>query len=405
MSAPMTGLGLLSVSAIGVLLLSASAPVVPEHALLVVWITGAAIAGRVTRTIDASLVTRAMVLVTPVAMLASLRELGFPVGSEVVATLVVGLIPLAVASSPEPATSSRPQRSRRRTRRFAPAAALVGALLLTSTVPSGAWFAAVRGTPTQTQTNTGGIDLQASTHQWLASQGVGILGADGNDVVAAFLSSPDPTAPEATDPATGTPLGSANTYEWRLLKGAGDADGVLYPQIRDHLHNHWSHRGRQYIVGASAASNAQKAFDEAVRLWKADDRGNAVYWLGAALHLVQDSCVPQHGWFGVGVYHHDYEKWVRDNQDGLAVADAGIYRSDFRVGGGHGGDDWSSSRARGWADECAHRAFENLPAASHPYPSNPNPNDLQWATANHVADVQRMSAGFIVFFFDTVAAP
>ncbi|MDE0805300.1 MAG: hypothetical protein OSA99_18525 [Acidimicrobiales bacterium] len=400
-AAPMTGLGLLAVSALGVLLLSASVPVLPSQILLGVWIATAVLAGRVTRTIGPSLATRALVVGLPLATVVLLRDMGFPIGAEAVATLVAGLVPFGMASG-----RSHPTRlGRPRVRRLAPGLALTGSLLLTSTVPSGAWFAAVRGTPTQTQMNTGGVDLKASTHQWFAAQGVRILTADGHDAVAAFLATPDPTAPEATDPATGAPLGTPNTYEWRLLKGAGDADGVLYSQIRDHLHNHWSHRGRQYIIGASAASNAEKAFDEAVRLWSAGDRGNAVYWLGAALHLVQDSCVPQHGWFGVGVYHNPYERWVRDNQDALAVSDAGIYQSDFRVGGGHGGEDWSSSQPRGWADECAHRAFANLPAATHPYPANPNPNDLQWATAPHIADVQRMSAGFVTFFFDTVGAP
>lgn len=401
--APMTGLGLLGVAALGVLLLSAAVPVLPSQILLVGWMAAAVLTGRVTRTIDASFTTRALVIGLPLAALAFLDHVGFPVGPETVATLVVGLVPFGMASG----WSDWPTRplARPRARRLAPGVALAGSLLLTSTVPSGAWFAAVRGAPTQTQSNTGNIDLKVSTHQWFASQGVGILTADGNDAVAAFLATPDPTAPEATDPTTGAPLGTPNTYEWRLLKGAGDADGVLYSQIRDHLHNHWSHRGRQYIIGASAASNAEKAFDEAVRLWNAGDRGNAVYWLGASLHLVQDSCVPQHGWFGVGVYHNPYERWVNDNQDELAVTDAGIYRSDFRVGGGHGGEDWSSAHPRGWADECAHRAFANLPAATHPYPERPNPNDLQWATAVHVADVQRMSAGFVVFFFDTVGAP
>lgn len=40
---------------------------------------------------------------------------------------------------------------------------------------------------------------------------------------------------------------------------------------------------------------------------------------------MEDSCVPQHGWFAVGAYHHAYEVWVQTHQDQLAVDRGGIY--------------------------------------------------------------------------------
>ena len=392
------GFGLLATTALTTVVVAARFPHVPESALVLLWLTGSLAAGAVTRQVDPRVRVRlATVGLAALGVVATASQ-GLPPTPEFLAWLGAGAI--AFASTAPSWTARSPVRRR------LGAVAMSALLAATAVSPAGAWFAGVRRTtPTQAQVNTGGIDLAISTHQWLASQGMVILAADGHDTVASFLATPDPTAPEATDPTTGAPLGTPNTYGWRLLKGAADADGVLYPQIRDHLHNHWTHRGRQYVVGASAASNAEKAFDEAVRLWNTGDRGNAVYWLGAALHLVQDSCVPQHGWFGIGVYHHDYETWVNDNQDALAVADGGIYQTDFRVNGGHGGDDWSSAHPRGWADECAHRAFENLPAASHPYPQTPSPTDKQWATAPHIAASQQLSAGFIVFFFDTVNGP
>ena len=403
-SAVAAGTGLLAVVALGSMLFAARFEHAPAWVFLGTWMAGAVMAGWTVRSLSPSPVARA----APVAAVGLfawwLGAQGVSLGLEVTATAVAGLsIYVAAAAIPadNQATSVHPRR-----RRVPVIAAVAMSLSLVSAVPSGAWIAGVRQkTPTQAQANTGGIDTVRSTHQWLASQGVVILGNDGRDAVASFLASPDPTAPEATDPATGAGLGSPNTYEWRLLKGVDDADGVLYPQIRDHLHNHWTHRGRKYVVGASAASNAEKAFAEAERLWAAGDKGNAVYWLGASLHLVQDSCVPQHGWFGIGVYHHDYEAWVRSNQDALAVTSGGIYQPDFRVGGGHGGDDWSSSNPRGWADECAHRAFDNTAAASHPLPAQQKPTDLQWGTAPHVADTQGISAGYIAFFFDTVGGP
>lgn len=158
------------------------------------------------------------------------------------------------------------------------AALAVLAAVVEPTRPAAAWEAGVRlPEPTPTQLRMNGVDLAASTHQWLTSQAVAILANDGRREISAFLASADPSAPEARDPATGAGLGRPETFRWRLLRGSGDADGVLYPQIRDHLHNFWTHRGRSYIVGGSAAGNADSAFSTAERLWRSGDRAQAVY--------------------------------------------------------------------------------------------------------------------------------
>lgn len=400
------GFGLLVASAVTSMVIGARFAVLPDQAVLGFWLAGSLGAGAVASTIDSSRFARIGTLALPAVGWWWLGAQGVALELELLATLAVGLVMfLAGATAATPRLRGSVAGARVVRRKVRAVGAMVLAMVFVGSVPAGAWFTGVRSTPTKTQVNTGGIDLKVSTHQWLASQGMTILAADGHDAVAAFLATPDPTAPEATDPATGAPLGMPNTFAWRLLKGVNDADGVLYPQVRDHLHNHWTHRGRQYLLGPSAASNAEEAFGKAVGFWKVQDRGAASYWLGAALHLVQDACVPQHGWFGIGVYHQDYERWVRRHQDALAVGSGGIYQSDFRVHGGHGGDDWSSAHPRGWADECAHRAFANLVAASHPYPKVSRPTDKQWATAPHIADAQRLSAGFIVSFFDTVGGP
>ena len=233
--------------------------------------------------------------------------------------------------------------------------ALVAAVL--RPVEAMAWEAGARlkqTTPAQRLGN--GVDAEVSTHQWAAGQGISILAADGRSDLSSFLAQADPAAPLKNDAATGAPTSTTESYAWRLLLGARDADSVLYPQIRDHLHNYWTHRGRRYIAGQSAAGNAEKAFTEAMTNWRKGDRSAAMYWLGASLHLVQDACVPQHNWFGIGAYHHAYEVWVLQHQVQLSVTSGGIYRNDFRVNQGHGGEGWSSSHPRGWADECAHRA-------------------------------------------------
>ena len=279
-------------------------------------------------------------------------------------------------------------------------------LMLVTAQPAGAWIASASlTTPTDAMARSNNVDLAVDTHQWLAQQAMTILASDGRNDITAFLATPDPTAPGANDPTTGAPTGTTETYGWRLLQGARDADGVLHAQLPDHFHNWWTHQGKWWIVGGSAAYGAELAFTHATDAWAAGDRANAVYWLGAALHLVDDACVPQHEFYGLNVYHHQYERWVQIHQDTLAVTSGGIYADQFRVGGGHGGPAWSSAHPRGWVDECAHRAADNLLAATHPNPPEPSSSGSQWRTAPHIADTQRLSAGFIAFFFDQVGGP
>lgn len=269
---------------------------------------------------------------------------------------------------------------------------------------AGAWSAACRGKNAATKAAPNGIDPEASTHQWFARQATEILRNDGFDQIMAFLDSPDPTAPAATD-ASGAATGSAETYRWRLLSGATAADCELYKQVPDHLHNFWSHKGRHMIVGQSAANYAESSFTKAVDAWNAGDLAGAMTWLGASLHLVDDACVPQHNFFGIAINHNPYELWVRDNQKKLAVDTGAILTGTFRKTEGHGGPNWSSENPRGWVDECAHHSARELVAASANVSKKPSPSDPQWRTADHIAFTQRLSAGYIEFFFRTVGGP
>jgi hypothetical protein len=271
--------------------------------------------------------------------------------------------------------------------------------------PAEAWFAGCRGKPTATQQDFNGIDFRVSGHQWLADRAIVILQADGFDQIAAFFATPDPTAPAARDPQTGMPTGTTETFRWRLLTGAAEADCSLFSQVPDHLHNFWSHKGRRMIVGGSAASYAEETFAKATRAWRQGDRAGAMEWLGASLHLVQDSCVPQHNFFGIAINHTPYEGWVLHHQDALAVGDGAILVGTFRRERGHGGTNWSSAHPRGWADECAHRAAGVMRSASANVPRPSTSADPQWRTAAHVADTQRLGAGYVEFFFRTVGGP
>lgn len=270
--------------------------------------------------------------------------------------------------------------------------------------PVAAWSAACRGKTSAVKTAPNKIDTEMSTHQWFAVQAATILKNDGFQEISTFLDTPDPSAPPAKD-RSGKKTGKTETYRWRMISGAAAADCELYKQVPDHLHNFWSHKGRGMIVGNSAANYAEKAFDKAADAWKAGDRGAAMEWLGASLHLVDDACVPQHNFFGIGINHNPYELWVRSNHKKLAVDSGAILADTFRKTTGHGGPRWSSQHPRGWVDECAHHSAGQLVAASANVSKTPSPSDPQWRTADHIAFTQRLSAGYVEFFFKTVGGP
>ncbi len=239
-----------------------------------------------------------------------------------------------------------------------------------------------------------GVVVSRDTHAFLIRQGATILRHDGETAVADFLSRTDPTSP-----------GGGETYLWRVQLGSRDADRVLKKtEMPDHFFNWWTHSGKGLVAGPSGATYAEQQFARAVRAWQAGDRAAAMYRLGAATHLVDDACAPPHELFLVP-HHRAYEEWVLARQDTLAVDRGGIYAADFRQRTGHGGPEWSSAHTRGWVDECSHRAAEfvlNTVQTPSDGPGDPNPPA---GADGHFRDTQRLTAGYLAFFFDTVGGP
>ena len=238
----------------------------------------------------------------------------------------------------------------------------------------------------------GTVVVAQDTHAFLLRQGARILRGDGRTAVADFLGSPDPTA-------------AGHSYLWRMQTGARDADRRLKRTVMpDHFFNWWTHSGKGLVAGPSAATYAEQQFAVAVRAWRRGDRPTAMYHLGAATHLVDDACAPPHEFLLVP-HHRAYEEWVLARQESLAVGSGGIYASDFRQHTGHGGPAWSSAHTRGWVDECAHRAAEFVLNTMQPpgvVPGDPNPPA---GADDHFRETQRLTAGYLAFFFDTVGGP
>jgi phospholipase C len=109
-------------------------------------------------------------------------------------------------------------------------------------------------------------------------------------------------------------------------------DGVVWAdqdfKSREHFYNPYTHRG---LYGCkSSKQRFEKYYGCALVHWDCGDRDKALFYLGAAVHLVQDSTIPQHGSIRLLKGHRKYEQWihkVHDNFLPYSVSKGGIYYS------------------------------------------------------------------------------
>jgi hypothetical protein len=271
---------------------------------------------------------------------------------------------------------------------------------------AGAWSVDEPGASDPRMVDGNGVVVDMDTHAFLIQQGAAILAGDGHVDVVKFLNSPDPTAPVSHAKRGASPRATREheSFLWRMQLGARDADRVLkHPLMPDHFFNWWTHSGKGLVAGPSGATYAEQQFSDAVASWQRGDRSAAMYHLGAATHLVDDACAPPHEFFLVP-NHRAYEERMLQIQDQLGVDRGGVYQADFRVHSGHGGPEWSSAHTRGWVDECAHRAADIVINTAQPTPADPTSGRLD-GTFEQFRDTQRLTAGYIQFFFDSVRGP
>lgn len=62
----------------------------------------------------------------------------------------------------------------------------------------------------------------------------------------------------------------------------------------------------------NALTLAKNYYTFAISYWNSDDNKRAMFFLGAAAHLLQDMTVPQHANIKLFKEHHKYEKFIRD---------------------------------------------------------------------------------------------
>jgi phospholipase C len=125
-------------------------------------------------------------------------------------------------------------------------------------------------------------------------------------------------------------------------------------------------------------------WQKALKSWRIGKYERAFFYLGAAVHLVQDLCVPHHAKGILLDGHQEYEDWAEANSYKYRVWDEGIYYF------GQHRFEWIQSNAE-LAD-----GFMYLVS------SGASQKDYNQATLVLLPQAQRTTAGFIAYFLKNV---
>lgn len=137
------------------------------------------------------------------------------------------------------------------------------------------------------------------THYFLNNQGIEILHGDGHHGLAEFL--------------------EKQTF-W-IGQGSKWAD----KPSRYIEHYLLPVRGKGLWYWPNAGNTCERYYKQAVQYWRQGDLHMAMFYLGAASHLVQDLCVPYHAHGKVLGNHHKFERWARNNNNIFGICKGGIY--------------------------------------------------------------------------------
>jgi len=92
------------------------------------------------------------------------------------------------------------------------------------------------------------------------------------------------------------------------------------------VHHYYQPRSRKGILGFSSADKVFASyFNCALTYYSRGKMADSIFYLGAALHLIQDLCVPYHSLGIVLCGHRKYENWVARHHALFAVYERGCY--------------------------------------------------------------------------------
>lgn len=113
-------------------------------------------------------------------------------------------------------------------------------------------------------------------------------------------------------------------YRDKLNEGAVWADQDF--KSREHFYNPYTQKG---LYGCkSSKERFRQYYCHALVYWDCGDYDKAMFYLGAAVHLIQDSTIPQHGSVNLLKSHRSYEQWIikiHDDFEHYSIKEDGIY--------------------------------------------------------------------------------
>ncbi|NPV52111.1 MAG: phospholipase [Firmicutes bacterium] len=149
-----------------------------------------------------------------------------------------------------------------------------------------------------------------------------------------------------------------------------------------HHYNPFTNRG--LWRWPSAVTECRRHLARSLDAWRAGRQDQSFFWLGAALHIVQDSCVPHHARAIITHGHQRYETWADSHKSDYAASGEGMY--------GLGEDPGK------WVKSNALIAYSMYPKVS----DGSCESDYRAASKVLLLRAQRTTAGFMAMFFELV---
>ena len=131
----------------------------------------------------------------------------------------------------------------------------------------------------------------------------------------------------------------------------------------------------------SAAEKCTEFYNKARKLWQQKKHDKAIFYLGAAIHLVQDMCVPHHAACKIFGSHMDFEDWAESHKDHYKVTRGGIYDLALKP------EEWIAENAR-------------LAKAFYPLVEDGARTGYHQAAEILLPQAQRTTAGFLLQFYN-----
>lgn len=133
----------------------------------------------------------------------------------------------------------------------------------------------------------------------------------------------------------------------------------------------------------SAAEKCSVFFNRSLIMWRNKKHNLAMFFLGAALHLVQDLCVPHHAACRVFDGHQEFEDWAETRKDNYRVESGGIYAVSDKT------EEWVADNAR-------------LAKKYYPLVTSHTPDCNHHAAKILLPRAQKTTAGFLKHFYDRI---